>query len=71
MARPEPPKAAVYHIVNPNTSSSWDIILSGLKRAGLQFEAVDRAAWLDRLAKSEPDAERNPAIKLLVCNADH
>lgn len=66
VARPQPTKAAVYHIVNPNTSSSWEVVLAGLKRAGVQFDAVDRAEWLDRLAKSDSDAERNPAIKLLA-----
>lgn len=60
------PKAAVYHILNPNVSSGWDTVVAGLQQAGMQFDVVDRAEWLDRLAKSDPDGERNPAIKLLA-----
>ena len=59
-------KAAVYHVLNPNTSSDWEVILEGLKMAGLQFDIVSREEWLDRLAKSDPDAASNPTIKLLV-----
>lgn len=62
------PKAAVYHIVNPNVSGGWDTIIAGLKKAGMTFDVVSRSEWLDRLAKSDPDGERNPAIKLLVSN---
>ena len=61
-----PPKSAVYHIVNPNMTSGWDAIIAGLKKAGMRFDVVGRSEWLDRLAKSDPDGERNPAIKLLV-----
>ncbi|KAH9923666.1 L-aminoadipate-semialdehyde dehydrogenase [Fomitopsis serialis] len=61
----EPPKAAVYHIVNPTVTSGWDTIIAGLKKAGIEFDVVSRSEWLDRLAKSDPDGERNPAIKLL------
>lgn len=61
------PKSTVYHIVNPNTSASWADILVGLKDAGVKFETVDRMEWLERLATSEKDPERNPIIKLLVC----
>ncbi|KAJ7623485.1 L-aminoadipate-semialdehyde dehydrogenase [Roridomyces roridus] len=57
--------ATVYHIVNPNTSASWDDLLSALRAAGLEFEAVDRKDWVERLAKSDPDGARNPTIKLL------
>jgi hypothetical protein len=41
-------------------------MLAGLRAAGLTFEAVDRSEWVARLAKSDPDGVRNPAIKLLV-----
>ncbi|KZT08698.1 L-aminoadipate-semialdehyde dehydrogenase [Laetiporus sulphureus 93-53] len=61
----ERPKAAVYHIVNPNTTASWDTVLTGLKQAGVEFEAVNGTEWLDRLEQSDADGERNPAIKLL------
>lgn len=62
----EIPKSTVYHIVNPNTSASWADILEGLKDAGVKFDTVDRMEWLERLAASEKDPERNPIIKLLV-----
>ncbi|KAJ7823346.1 hypothetical protein B0H14DRAFT_3146090 [Mycena olivaceomarginata] len=58
--------AAVYNIVNPNFSASWQDILAALRIAGLKFEAVDRSQWLQRLAESEPDGEKNPTIKLLL-----
>lgn len=60
------PKAAVYHIVNPNVSGGWDTIIAGLKKTGMKFDVVSRSEWLDRLVKSDPDGEHNPAIKLLV-----
>lgn len=60
------PKSAVYHVLNHNTSSSWDVVIRGLKRAGVRFDLVAREEWLDRLAKSDPDGTRNPTIKLLV-----
>ncbi|KAI0726890.1 L-aminoadipate-semialdehyde dehydrogenase [Fomitopsis betulina] len=59
------PKAAVYHIVNPNVSGGWDTIIAGLKKTGMKFDVVSRSEWLDRLVKSDPDGEHNPAIKLL------
>ncbi|KAK7060800.1 hypothetical protein VNI00_000533 [Paramarasmius palmivorus] len=55
----------VYHIVNPNTSASWNDILDGLESAGLKFERVDRKEWVERLASSNQDPEQNPTIKLL------
>ncbi|ESK87402.1 l-aminoadipate-semialdehyde dehydrogenase [Moniliophthora roreri MCA 2997] len=55
----------VYHIVNPDTSSSWNDILDGLEQAGLKFERVNRKEWVQRLAASDQDGERNPTIKLL------
>ncbi|KAJ7132141.1 L-aminoadipate-semialdehyde dehydrogenase [Mycena epipterygia] len=57
--------AVVYHIVNPNVTASWDDMITGLKSAGLKFETVDRTAWVERLAKSDPDGVKNPTIKLL------
>ncbi|KAJ6485861.1 L-aminoadipate-semialdehyde dehydrogenase [Mycena sanguinolenta] len=57
--------AAVYHIVNPNVSASWNDILAALAGAGLNFETVDPSEWLSRLANSEPDGAKNPTIKLL------
>lgn len=66
MTQAEPAKAAVYHVVNPNDSSHWEVILSGLKKAGVEFDIVSRAEWLDRVARSELDYVRNPMIKLLA-----
>ncbi|KAJ7695061.1 L-aminoadipate-semialdehyde dehydrogenase [Mycena rosella] len=57
--------AVVYHIVNPDTSASWDDMLAGLKAAGLKFETVDRTEWVQRLATSDSDGVKNPTIKLL------
>ena len=67
----ERPKVAVYHIINRNTTASWDTVLAGLKQAGVEFEAVDRTEWLDRLEQSDTDGKRNPAIKLLVRDSVH
>ncbi|PCH34315.1 L-aminoadipate-semialdehyde dehydrogenase [Wolfiporia cocos MD-104 SS10] len=66
MTQEESPKAAVYHILNPNLARSWDDVLTGLKKAGVEFDVVKREEWLDRLSRSDPDGERNPAIKLLA-----
>ncbi|THV03189.1 L-aminoadipate-semialdehyde dehydrogenase [Dendrothele bispora CBS 962.96] len=55
----------VYHIVNPNVSVGWNEILDGLESAGLHFDRVDIRTWLERLANSDQDGERNPSIKLL------
>jgi hypothetical protein len=52
--------------LNPNTSGNWEVILAGLKKAGMQFDVVSHVEWLDRLANSDPDGVRNPTIKLLV-----
>lgn len=60
------PKSVVYHIVNPNTSASWDDILDGLEDAGLKFERLEPMQWVERLAQSDRDGVRNPTIKLLV-----
>ncbi|KAF7293216.1 L-aminoadipate-semialdehyde dehydrogenase [Mycena chlorophos] len=57
--------ASLYHIVNPNTRTSWDDLLDMLRQSGLAFETVDPAMWLERLTSSEPDATKNPVIKLL------
>ena len=59
-------KSEVYHIVNPNVSVGWSEILDGLEAAGLRFDRVDIQTWLERLAKSDQDGERNPSIKLLA-----
>lgn len=58
-------QAAVYHVLN-NKESRWADILEGLKKGGVSFETVDRMKWLEGLAKSEADVEKNPTYKLLV-----
>ncbi|KAF9266782.1 L-aminoadipate-semialdehyde dehydrogenase [Marasmius fiardii PR-910] len=62
---PDPPTAAVYHIVNPDRTISWNEMLSALETLGLKFERVDSKEWVDRLAKSDQDGVRNPTVKLL------
>ena len=58
--------STVYHIVNPDTTASWDDILSSLQSSGLEFEKVTVDQWLDKLATSEQDPVKNPTVKLLV-----
>ena len=41
-------------------------MLSGLLQAGLNFEVVSNQEWLQLLAASDPSADANPTIKLLV-----
>lgn len=62
-----PLQCAVYHIVNPNTSASWGDILDGLEYAGMKFNRLEPLQWVERLAHSDQDGEKNPTIKLLVC----
>ncbi|KAJ3986293.1 L-aminoadipate-semialdehyde dehydrogenase [Lentinula detonsa] len=58
-------KSSVYHIVNPNTSASWNDILDGLEYAGMKFERLEPLQWVERLAQSNQDGEQNPTVKLL------
>ncbi|KZW00808.1 acetyl-CoA synthetase-like protein [Exidia glandulosa HHB12029] len=58
-------RATVYHVVNPNTSASWDDLLAALHDSGVQFKAVPTEEWLRVLGDSEKDPDRNPVIKLL------
>lgn len=55
----------MYHILN-RECGTWPDVLSGLRQGGLQFEAVDRRTWLEKLGKSDPDVSTNPTYKLLV-----
>lgn len=66
MLQPDQPKAKVYHVVNPDVSTSWEQILDGLRAAGLEFDVVDRREWVERLAASDSDGSVNPTYKLLV-----
>lgn len=58
-------RAELYHVLS-NQPTPWRDILQGLKDGGLEYKAVDRFKWLENLAQSEPDVERNPTYKLLV-----
>ncbi|KII84539.1 hypothetical protein PLICRDRAFT_117812 [Plicaturopsis crispa FD-325 SS-3] len=57
--------ARLYHIVNPQMTTSWAEILDFLKQAGLAFEAVDRHEWIRRLEGGPSDPAVNPTFKLL------
>ncbi|KAJ3966024.1 L-aminoadipate-semialdehyde dehydrogenase [Lentinula raphanica] len=65
VSRGDQEQSSVYHIVNPNRSASWNDILDGLECTGMTFERLEPLAWVERLAKSNPDGEKNPTIKLL------
>lgn len=55
----------VYHLVNPKTFDFRTQLLPALKRSKLPpFEIISPAEWLERLAKSDADVERNPSRKL-------
>jgi thioester reductase-like protein len=55
----------VYNLVNPKSFNWTRDLLPMLHAAGLAFEQVPAATWLERLAASNPDPEVNPTIKLL------
>ncbi|KAF9458834.1 L-aminoadipate-semialdehyde dehydrogenase [Collybia nuda] len=55
----------VYHIVNPDTATSWNQMLDALHSAGLEFEKVKAMDWVEKLRTSESDPAKNPTIKLL------
>lgn len=57
----------VYHLVNPKSFSWKDDLLPALKQGSAlpEFEVVSPQEWLQRLASSEQDPEKNPSIKLI------
>jgi thioester reductase-like protein len=55
----------VYNLVHPRPFSWCHDFLPALKAAGLDFEAVERRTWLEKLRNSEKDIEKNPSRKLL------
>ena len=56
----------VLHLVNPSTFSWTEALLPALRKSKLPaFEVVSVSEWLERLAASEQDPEKNPSIKLL------
>ncbi|KAJ5464172.1 hypothetical protein N7475_007307 [Penicillium sp. IBT 31633x] len=57
----------IYHLVNPRTFS-WKHDLPPALRKGSalpDFEVVSLPEWLNQLASSEQDPEKNPSIKLI------
>ncbi|KIY64013.1 NAD(P)-binding protein, partial [Cylindrobasidium torrendii FP15055 ss-10] len=59
------PASAVYNIVNPNTETKWTDLIDWIEAAGVKFDKVDPATWVERLANSEQDPAKNPTVKLL------
>ncbi|KAF4554523.1 Non-canonical non-ribosomal peptide synthetase-like protein 4 [Elsinoe fawcettii] len=55
----------VYHILNPSSFHWTEEMLPALRAAGLKFEPLPTAEWMERLRNSERDPEKNPPIKLL------
>ncbi|KXT01164.1 hypothetical protein AC578_620 [Pseudocercospora eumusae] len=57
----------VYHLLNPSTFSWSSDLLPMLRQhpAMPPFEVVAPSEWLERLAKSETDVDKNPSMKLL------
>jgi thioester reductase-like protein len=56
----------VYNLIHPRPFSWRHDFLPALKAAGLDFEVVERQAWLEKLKNSEKDIEKNPSRKLLA-----
>lgn len=56
----------VYNLVHPRPFSWSHDFLPALKAAGLDFEAVERRTWLEKLRNSEKDINKNPSRKLLA-----
>ena len=56
----------IYNLLHPHPLSWQQDVLPALRSAGLKFEVTDFDAWLMALRASDPDAEKNPSIKLLA-----
>ncbi|KAJ5175188.1 uncharacterized protein N7482_001065 [Penicillium canariense] len=56
-----------YHLVNPKTFNWKNDLLRALKQGSAlpAFDVVSPQEWLQRLASSEQDPEKNPSIKLI------
>jgi hypothetical protein len=59
------PSATVYHVLNA-FAAPWSAVLEGLSQGGIDFKATERRDWLQKLAASDDDVQRNPTYKLLV-----
>lgn len=57
----------VYHVVNPSTFSFKYDLLPAIRNCSAMppFEIVSPLKWLERLANSEQDPQKNPSIKLI------
>jgi thioester reductase-like protein len=57
----------VYHLVNPHMFSWKHDLLPALKRGSAlpEFDIVPPQKWLERLANSDQNPEKNPSIKLI------
>lgn len=58
-------KDLVYNLENPFTFHWTRDLLPALSKAGLQFDTVSPATWLEKLRNYKGDPEANPAVKLL------
>lgn len=55
----------VYHVLNPTRFHWTRDMLPALAAAGLTFESLPTAQWMERLRNSDRDPTTNPPIKLL------
>lgn len=55
----------VYHVLNPKRFHWTRDMLPALSAAGLKFQCLPPAQWMERLRDSDRDPIRNPPIKLL------
>ncbi|GAA5892683.1 hypothetical protein JCM6882_000555 [Rhodosporidiobolus microsporus] len=62
--RPAARTSQCWHVLQPNLVPFSDV-LDALAAAGMQFERVPPAEWVEKLAKGPQDPVVNPTIKLL------
>jgi hypothetical protein len=55
----------VYHILNPKRFHWTQDMLPSLSKAGLNFQILPTAEWMQKLRASDKDPAKNPPIKLL------
>lgn len=58
-------RGEIFNIVSPRAFHWTTDLLLYLRRAGLEFEALEPKEWVQRLRQSEPDPMVNPPIKLV------
>ena len=54
----------IYHIVHP-LLIHWTTVLDGLQAAGMIFDRVSQAVWLDKVEASPDDPVMNPSKQML------